>query len=241
MTRWGHLIGRICCAAAVLGTGVVLAAGGSGAQAAPAAPEITLPPVTLPPVTVPPVTVPPVRVPPVTVPPVLDDPVTGIGDTLDAVGGTLDRLTGTVPGAPGPGPGPVGPPPTSPPTGGVDEGPGGPAGGGGPGSGATGDTGDPAGQEGPGEGASGRLGRGSPQRAVQRLAGSGASLAAVELPLTPADPLDDALQRDARHFGWPLVLGVLVIAFLAFQHRADRHERKLADAPLDQGERLRFK
>ncbi|MCB1002684.1 MAG: hypothetical protein KDB35_00720, partial [Acidimicrobiales bacterium] len=79
------------------------------------------------------------------------------------------------------------------------------------------------------------------RRALRRLAGSGASLTAVDLPLAPANPLDDAVRRDARRFGWPVVLGLLIAAFLAFQHRADRHERKLADAPLDQGERLRFR
>lgn len=54
-------------------------------------------------------------------------------------------------------------------------------------------------------------------------------------------PIGDAVRQDARRFGWPLVLGLAVVAFLALQGRVERHERKLADAPLDQGERLRFR
>lgn len=53
--------------------------------------------------------------------------------------------------------------------------------------------------------------------------------------------LDEAMLQDVRRFGWPLVLGAAVMVFLGFQNRSERHERKLADAPLDQGERLRFK
>lgn len=67
------------------------------------------------------------------------------------------------------------------------------------------------------------------------------SVAGLLLGLAPSDDLAAAARGDARHFGWPFVIGLLIVAFLAFQHRADRHERKLADAPLDQGERLRFK
>ena len=66
-------------------------------------------------------------------------------------------------------------------------------------------------------------------------------VAAFLFGVSPSDELVDAARRDARDFGWPIVIAVIVVAFLAFQHRADRHERKLADAPLDQGERLRFK
>ena len=68
-----------------------------------------------------------------------------------------------------------------------------------------------------------------------------ACVAAFVFGVSPSDELVDAVRRDARNFGWPLVIAVAVVAFLAFQHRAERHERKLADAPLDQGERLRFK
>ena len=64
---------------------------------------------------------------------------------------------------------------------------------------------------------------------------------AVLFGLSPSEDLVAAARRDARNFAWPLVIAVVVIAFLAFQYRAERHERKLADAPLDQGERLRFK
>lgn len=53
--------------------------------------------------------------------------------------------------------------------------------------------------------------------------------------------LGDAVRQDARQFGGPMVIAILVTAFLAFQCRADKFERKLADAPLDQGERLRFR
>ena len=53
--------------------------------------------------------------------------------------------------------------------------------------------------------------------------------------------LGSAVEQDARHFGWPLVLAVFVGLFLFFQGQVDRHEPKLADAPLDQGERLRFR
>jgi hypothetical protein len=53
--------------------------------------------------------------------------------------------------------------------------------------------------------------------------------------------LGDAVERDARDFGWPVVVAVLVGLFLFFQGQVDRHEPKLADAPLDQGERLRFR
>lgn len=57
----------------------------------------------------------------------------------------------------------------------------------------------------------------------------------------PGTPIEDAVRQDARRFGWPLLLGLAVVVFLAFQGRVERHERKLADAPLDQGERLRFR
>ncbi len=67
------------------------------------------------------------------------------------------------------------------------------------------------------------------------------AVAGVLLGLAPSDALMAAVRSDARAFGWPLVIGVVVGAYLALQHRAERDERKLADAPLDQGERLRFK
>lgn len=60
-------------------------------------------------------------------------------------------------------------------------------------------------------------------------------------PDRPAENLGDAVQQDARHFGWPLVIAVLVWLFLFFQGQVDRQEPKMADAPLDQGERLRFR
>ena len=72
-------------------------------------------------------------------------------------------------------------------------------------------------------------------------AGPQASLTALDLAPPSVRPLDEALKRDARRFVWPLLLGASVVAFLSFQSRSERHERKLADAPLDQGERLRFK
>ena len=58
---------------------------------------------------------------------------------------------------------------------------------------------------------------------------------------TESDDLGEAIKQDARHFGWPLVVAVLVSLFLYFQGQVDRQEPKLADAPLDQGERLRFR
>ena len=55
------------------------------------------------------------------------------------------------------------------------------------------------------------------------------------------DDLGEAIEQDARHFGWPVVMAVLVALFLFLQSQVDRKEPKLADAPLDQGERLRFR
>lgn len=64
---------------------------------------------------------------------------------------------------------------------------------------------------------------------------------ATKAPDRSVGSLDQALAEDLRRFGWPLLLGAAVVAFLGVQSRSERHERKLADAPLDQGERLRFK
>ena len=248
MTRWGgHVVGRISLLVVIAVSLGVHAPAGVEAQGAQPSTEVTLPPVTLPPVTLPPVTL-----PPVTVPPGLTDPLPpSIGGVLDGTTGTVDDVVGQVGGLlSGGGTAPPGtnPPPATAPTPSTDPDPGARPGRGG--SGGTEDVGGAGGQApaGSDQAAAGRAqddGR-SPaapgtRRALRRLASSGASLTAVDLPLAPADPLDDAVRRDARRFGWPLVLGLLIVAFLAFQHRADRHERKLADAPLDQGERLRFK
>lgn len=65
--------------------------------------------------------------------------------------------------------------------------------------------------------------------------------AASEPPARVGDSLGEAVSQDARRYLWPLLLGALVVGFLVVQSRSERHERKLADAPLDQGERLRFK
>lgn len=241
MTRWGgHVVGRISLAGAVVAVMGVLAAPGVEAQRAPSPVEVTIPPVTLP----------PVDLPPLTVPPAVTDPLPpAIGDVLDATTGTVDDVVGqvggllpggaTVPPVTTPTVPPSTPPPTDPVSGArpdPDDSGAGTVGG----AGGTPSTG-PDGSAATAEDDSGSTGTPAPRRALRRLASSGASLNAVDLPLAPADPLDDAVQRDARHFGWPVVLGLLIVAFLAFQHRADRHERKLADAPLDQGERLRFK
>ena len=64
---------------------------------------------------------------------------------------------------------------------------------------------------------------------------------ASDSPSGSVGSIEEALAEDLRRFGWPLLVGVMVVAFLGFQSRSERHERKLADAPLDQGERLRFK
>ena len=87
----------------------------------------------------------------------------------------------------------------------------------------------------------GRMTSRVPLAAVATLTVASVVVVAALLVGPPADTLTDAIEHDLRHFAWPVVLGVLIAAFLALQDRADRHERKLADAPLDQGERLRFK
>ncbi len=254
MTGWGGRgAGRIS-ATVVVVIGLVLAGGGTASarprsDAGAVGAEAGLPPVTVPPVPVTPLgltvpTLPPVTVPPVTVP-APDDVAPTVGQLVDGTGDTvtdtLGAISGVLPDAGGVGATPTLPPAPGPtdvtdPTGSSDEGRGGGGAGTGAGNGAgaaaTGEAG--GGGEGPSEAR--RV-----ERRLERLAGSGASLAAVDLPIAPDDPLDDAVRQDARHFGWPLVLGVLIALFLAFQHRADRHERKLADAPLDQGERLRFR
>lgn len=87
----------------------------------------------------------------------------------------------------------------------------------------------------------GRVGRDGVGVGAADDAAAGRPLGTVEGTVPSVDSVDHAVREDARRFGWPLVLGGLIIGFLTFQHRADRHERKLADAPLDQGERLRFR
>ncbi len=201
-----------------------------------APPPVTLPsqPVAVPPVTVPPVTVPPVTVPPVTVPSVTLPPMTVPQVPIGALPPAIGQITGALPGAGGTGSAPA------PPDGGGPD-----PSGRGPRTGGTGSS-DPT------PTGSGRV-QGGPtgadlvdSRASRGSTGSpsasGAATAADLVgPSGSGDQIEDAVRQDARRFGWPLVLGLAVVAFLALQGRVERHERKLADAPLDQGERLRFR
>lgn len=204
--------------------------------------EITLPPVTVPPVTVPPVTVPQLPT---------DDRLPGVGQVIDGVGDTVDGVVGVVGGVTGAlpdgGQSPVVTMPPSPsagPTAQDDPDPGGrgdstDGAGAAAGSGRRGSSGGDAAAS--TTGARGRGGRGGAGDAGPADAAAGRSPAAADAPVPPIDSVDDAVREDARRFGWPLLIGALIVGFLTFQHRADRHERKLADAPLDQGERLRFR
>lgn len=246
MTGWGGRgAGRIS-AAVVVVIGFVLAGGGAASARPAPASQVGLPPVTTPPISVPTLTLPPVTLPPVTVPPLpTDDLPPTVGQVIDGAGDTVNGLLGEITG-PAPDPGGTEVPPVVDPTDpGTD--PGGTGGGGGGGAigGPSGTGASAAVADGGGRGPDGERARERAEaraaRRLDRLAGSGTALAASDLPTAPEDPLDDAVRRDARRFGWPLVLGVFIVLFLAFQHRADRHERKLADAPLDQGERLRFR
>ncbi|MCB9373032.1 MAG: hypothetical protein H6518_09650 [Microthrixaceae bacterium] len=98
-------------------------------------------------------------------------------------------------------------------------------------------------------GATGASGRGSGGAGGATRAGTDGARAtsggdpapADEVGAGPAGALGEAARRDARRFAWPALLALAIGAFLVLQDRADRHERKLADAPLDQGERLRFR
>ena len=202
-----------------------------------APPPVTLPshPVAVPPVTVPPVTVPPVTVPQVTVPQVTVPPVTVPQVPIGALPPAIGQITGALPGAGGTGSAPA------PPDGGGPD-----LSGRAPRTGGTG-TSDPT------PTGSGRVQGGpTPEDVVDSPATGGPteSTSASSSPATAADlagpsgsgdQIEDAVRQDARRFGWPLALGLAVVVFLALQGRVERHERKLADAPLDQGERLRFR